>query len=234
MIVRAYDGRSYGMAEEPLVVMVSQVNEAPVITTKSRTEFSLRENFIAVLYTYRATDQDADDAITWSVEGTDGGDFRHLQRRSHLPPVAGPRDSGRRRRRQRVRDHRGGLRPGRPAGHRRRRHHHHGPGRGAGDSRQDLLHHYAENYDITQVLGSYTATDAKDNRTVYPTWSLSGRDGGDFVIDKGSGVLSFRNTPDYDRPADSNRDNIYEVTIRAHDSRAYGYLARDGNGHQRQ
>ena len=82
----------------------------------------------------------------------------------------------------------------------------------------------AENYDITQVLGSYTATDAKDGRTVHPQWSLSGRDSGDFVIDRSSGTLTFRNTPDYDRPADSNRDNVYEVTVRGHDSRAYGNL----------
>ena len=81
-----------------------------------------------------------------------------------------------------------------------------------------------ENYDIAQELESYTATDAKDNRPVFPQWSVSGRDGGDFVIDRVSGTLAFRNTPDYDRPADSDRDNIYEVTIRAHDSRAYGNL----------
>ena len=35
----------------------------------------MRENSISVLYTYRATDQDRDDAITWSVGGTDGEDF---------------------------------------------------------------------------------------------------------------------------------------------------------------
>ena len=81
-----------------------------------------------------------------------------------------------------------------------------------------------ENYDIAQALGTYTATDAKDGRRVYPQWSLTGQDFSDFVIDQYSGVLSFRNTPDYDQPADSNRDNIYEVTVRGHDSRAYGYL----------
>ena len=81
----------------------------------------------------------------------------------------------------------------------------------------------AENYDIAQVLGSYTATDAKDNRPVHPRWSLSGRDGGDFTINE-RGELAFRSIPDYDRPADSDRDNVYEVTVRGHDSRAYGNL----------
>ena len=46
----------------------------------------------------------------------------------------------------------------------------------------------AENYDITRALGTFTATDAKDGRTVHPQWSLSGRDGGDFVIDRSSGT----------------------------------------------
>ena len=82
----------------------------------------------------------------------------------------------------------------------------------------------AENYDITQALGTFTATDAKDGRTVHPRWSLSGRDGGDFVVDRSSGALTFRNTPDYDRPADSDRDNVYELTVRGHDSQAYGDL----------
>ena len=81
-----------------------------------------------------------------------------------------------------------------------------------------------ENHDIAQALGSYTATDAKDLRPVYPRWSLSGSDGGDFVIDPATGSLTFRNTPDHDRPADGNRDNLYQVTVRGYDGRAYGNL----------
>ena len=223
VIVRASDGRSYGMLEEPLRVTVGQVNEAPVITTKSGTEFSLRENFTAVLYTYRAKDQDDDDVLTWSVEGTDGEDFAIYSGAltfRNLPDLETPVDDDG----DNVYEitvvaaDQGGLR----------------------DTVDAVItitdqaegpviagrtsFTITENYDITQQLESYTATDAKDNRPVYPQWSLSGRDGGDFVIDKTSGALTFRNTPDYDRPADSNRDNIYELTIRSHDGRAYGYL----------
>ena len=56
------------------------------------------------------------------------------------------------------------------------------------------------------------------------TWSPSGRDGGDFTIDRETGLLTFRTLPDYERPADSNRDNVYELTVRAHDGRNYGYF----------
>ena len=218
--VRAYDGRVYGAHD--VTVTVTQMNEAPVITTKSRTEFTLRENFTAVLYTYRATDQDEDDAVTWSVEGADGGDFaiyKGILNFRLLPDLENPADEDG----DNVYEitvvaaDRAGLR----------------------DTVDAVItitdqsegpviagpisYTVAESYDIAGVLGSYTATDAKDNRPVFPRWSLSGRDGGDFTINE-DGELTFRNIPDYDRPADANRDSVYEVTVRGHDSRAYGNL----------
>ena len=220
--VRASDGRYYGM-EEALRVTVRAVNEAPEITTKSRTEFSRRENSTSILYTYRAVDQDKDDVISWSVEGTDGEDFaiyNGILNFRLLPDFEIPVDADR----DNVYEitvvaaDQAGLRDDldavititdQPEGP-------------VIEGRTSFT--VTENYDIAQDLGSYTATDAKDNRPVFPQWSLWGRDGGDFVIDRVNGTLAFRNTPDYDRPADSNRDNIYELTIRAHGSRAYGNL----------
>ena len=219
--VRAYDGRVHGAHD--VTVTVAQVNEAPVITTKSRTEFTLRENSTSIIHTYRAADQDEDDAITWSLEGADGGDFaihNGMVNFRLLADLENPVDANE----DNVYEitvvaaDRAGLR----------------------DTVDAVItitdqsegpviagpfsYTVAENYDIARVLGSYTATDAKDNRPVHPRWSLSGRDGGDFVIDAASGALSFRNIPDYDRPADSDRDNVYEVTVRGHDSQAYGNL----------
>ena len=86
--VRASDGRSYGMAET-LLVTVRAVNEAPVITTKSRTAFTVRENSTSVVYTYRATDQDREDGHQVVGGGRGRGGLCHLQRQPHLPPVAG-------------------------------------------------------------------------------------------------------------------------------------------------
>ena len=218
--VRAYDGRVYGAHD--VMVTVTPVNEAPVITTKSRTEFTLRENFTAVLYTYRATDQDEDDAVTWSVEGADGGDFaiyNGILNFRLLPDLENPADEDE----DNVYEitvvaaDRAGLRDAVDA-----------VITITDQSEGPVIagttsYTVEENYDIAQVLGSYTATDAKDNRPVFPRWSLSGRDGGDFSINE-DGELIFRNIPDYDRPADSNRDNVYEVTVRGHDSQAYGNL----------
>ena len=221
--VRASDGRAYGTLEEPLIVTVTEVNEAPVITTRSRTEFTRRENATAVLYTYRATDQDVDDVIRWSVEGADGEDFaiyNGVLTFRLLPDYELPVDSDRDNEYQItvVATDRAGLRDtvdasititDQPEGP-------------VIAGRQAFI--VTENHDIAQALGSYTATDAKDLRPVYPRWSLSGSDGGDFVIDPATGSLTFRNTPDYDRPADGNRDNLYQVTVRGYDGRAYGNL----------
>ena len=138
--IRASDGRSYGMLEEPLSVTVTEVNEAPVITTKSRTEFSLRENSTSTLYTYRATDQDNNDIIRWSVEGADGEDFaiyNGVLTFRRLPDLENPVDADEDNMYEITvvaSDQR------RPAGYSQRHHHHHGPARGAGDSGQDLLH----------------------------------------------------------------------------------------------
>ena len=57
----------------------------------------------------------------------------------------------------------------------------------------------------------------------YTAGALSGCDGGDFLINE-NGELTFRNTADYDRLADSNRDSLYQFSVRASDGRYYGYL----------
>ena len=80
-----------------------------------------------------------------------------------------------------------------------------------------------ENTPVTQVLATYTATDPERPGVKITQWSTAGRDGGDFVINA-LGQLMFRNPPDYERPADSDRDNVYEVTVRASDGRNTGTL----------
>ena len=77
----------------------------------------------------------------------------------------------------------------------------------------------SENYD--EFLATYTAIDPEDPGAAITRWSTSGRDGGDFSINE-AGELAFRNPPDFERPADSNRDNEYEFTLRASDGRVYG------------
>ena len=62
----------------------------------------------------------------------------------------------------------------------------------------------------TGTVASYTASGSAGGRAV---WSLSGVDSGDFSIS--GGRLTFRSTPNYERPADRGTDNTYNVTVRA-------------------
>ena len=82
---------------------------------------------------------------------------------------------------------------------------------------------FTENQATERVLATYTATDPEDPGAAITRWSLTRTDAGDFTISE-SGQLTFRNVPNYERPADSGRDNVYNLTVRASDGRNYGYL----------
>ena len=75
------DGAADTAVDDTIAVTIdlTNVNEAPVITTTSAafTAFNVDENTAtsAVVKTYEATDADADTTLTWSLEGTDAGDF---------------------------------------------------------------------------------------------------------------------------------------------------------------
>ena len=53
------------------------------------------------------------------------------------------------------------------------------------------------------------------------TWSLSGPDAGDFMIpeaDNTEGVLTFVKDPNFEKPADADKDNVYVVTVAVTDA----------------
>ena len=56
-------------------VTVTNVNEAPLITTTNQDAPTFDENATGVVATYVATDVDANSNLTWSLEGNDAGDF---------------------------------------------------------------------------------------------------------------------------------------------------------------
>ena len=220
--VRASDGRYYGTFEE--TITVTPVNEPPTITTTSSSARALRqnENRTSRLYTYRATDPEGS-AVTWSVGGTDGRFFAIDERgqfsfkQDNPPDYEIPGDSGRDNAYDvtiearddgfnmallpvtvTVREVNEGPEISR-----------------VGSAPGSVL----ENQDQMQVLARYTATDPEGGTV--SSWHTSGTDGGDFVISE-QGELRFRNTPDYERPADSNRDNTYVFTVQVSDGRYYG------------
>ncbi len=76
---------------------------------------------------------------------------------------------------------------------------------------------------LDKTVATYTATDPESTETgdacnvAACVWSLKGADAGAFDISNVSGdtfgQLSFKNIPDYESPADANRDNKYMVTV---------------------
>ena len=76
---------------------------------------------------------------------------------------------------------------------------------------------YQENR--TASVATYGATDPNGDTI---SWSLPNTtfetDRGDFSISSG-GVLSFKSSPNYESPHDSDQNNVYKVTVRASDGR---------------
>ncbi|MEQ1661568.1 MAG: cadherin-like domain-containing protein [Thiobacillus sp.] len=68
----------------------------------------------------------------------------------------------------------------------------------------------------TTAVTTVTATDA-DLPAQTLTYSLSGTDAAQFSIDANTGVLTFLAAPDYDNPADSGGNNVYNVTVQVSD-----------------
>lgn len=66
----------------------------------------------------------------------------------------------------------------------------------------------------TSEITTIQATDAEGDNITY---SITGSDSGLMTIGSVSGELSFISSLDYENPQDSNKDNIYEVTIIASD-----------------
>ena len=218
--VRASDGRNYGYLE--VTVGVEDVNEAPTINTTSKKAFTYRENGTATIYTFKATDPERGN-IEWSTSGADGSDFTSedgVLKFTNPPDFESSQGSGLDSNQYLV----------------------------TVQARDDAFNSsslpvtvtmtdvnegpevtgsvsltFTENQPTDRVLATYNAIDPEDPFADITRWSLSGTDAGDFTIDE-NGQLSFRKVPDYERPADSGRDNVYNFSVRASDGSLYGYL----------
>ena len=75
----------------------------------------------------------------------------------------------------------------------------------------------AENAAIDTNMNMYEANDPEEDAA--PTLALTGADRGKFDFDEnGNGRLTFKTAPDYEKPGDADKDNVYEVTVEATDA----------------
>ena len=215
-----------------VTINLTNVNEAPVITTDSGTftAFTVDENTetSVVIKTYMATDVDADTTPTWSLEGNDAGDFaitKNAQGDGELKFASVPNfemaadadDMNDYDIRVKVKDN--GI-PG---------------NRGASNQLDDTVSVTVEVEDINEAptitggpttmsvpenstaVGDYTASDVDASDT--QTWSVESADDGNFFeIDENSGALSFINAPNFEDKQDAGGNNVYDVTVKVTDN----------------
>ena len=79
---------------------------------------------------------------------------------------------------------------------------------------------YNENASAGTEVARYTANDPDGDNAASLKWSLSGQDAARFAIGNRNddrGWLTFREVPDYEAPTDSDRNNIYNMTVEVTD-----------------
>ena len=211
-----------------VTINLTNVNEAPTVTGGSTTRsFAENQPIATAISTYTATDVDASDTLTWSVESADDGALFTITTNSDgegvLTFVASPdfedkQDAG-------ANNVYNATVKVADAG-------------GLSDTRAVAVtvtnvneapvfvaepddFNVDENTAITTIIKSYSARDVDANTTL--TWSLEGEDKDDFVITRNTvtkvAELRFAAVPNYEDPADDDDsdsvlpDNKYDVTV---------------------
>ena len=207
-----------------VTINLTNVNEAPVIASPPATE-SIPENSTAVA-TFSATDVDASDTRTWSLEPADDGAKFTINPSSgvltftNAPDFETPNQTG-----STANEYKVTVKVA-DAGGMSDTHTiavtvtniNEAPEITTTDDDYTVLK-ADENTATTEVIETYVATDVDAGSVL--TWSLEGNDRLDFTITKnadGHGELRFANVPNFEMPADSDTNNIYEVTLKVRDN----------------
>ena len=223
ILVRATDnGSPSQFFEKQFTIAVTNVNEAPVITSSgggTNANENVPENTTAVV-TVVATDQDAGSIVTYSISGgIDQNKFTINTTTGALsfitaPDFEAPTDFGADNIYVvTVRSSDGTLTDEQTIAVSIRNANDNAPvitsdGGGATASRS-----IPEN---TMAVTTVTATDADANTTM--SYSIKGgSDAAKFSIDASTGALRFITAPDFEAPTDADANNTYIVTVRASD-----------------
>jgi Ca2+-binding RTX toxin-like protein len=196
-------------ATQALTVQVTDVNEAPTIT--SAAAFTVAENTAAV-GTMTATDPDAGATRSWSIAGTDANLF-HIDAQTGAltfvaaPNYEAPQDAGG--------DNVYNLTVS--------------VSDGTNTTSQGLAV-TVTNVNDAPVITSAAAQQVTEHNTAVATlaatdedgnsltWAISGgADAAKFAINPSTGALRFVNAPSYDSPTDAGSDNVYDVQVRVND-----------------
>jgi len=211
--VTAFDG-SLSSAAQPVAITVTNVNEAPSITSGGSASFA--ENATGTAYTATGTDPDSGTTLTYALGGVDAARF-NLNTSSGAvtfkaaPNFEAPTDAGA----NNVYDitvtaSDGGLTSAARAVAITVTNVNEAPSITSGGSAS-----FAEN--ATGTVYTATGTDPDANTTL--SFALGGVDAAWFNIDAASGVVTFQASPDFEAPADAGANNVYDITVTASDGK---------------
>ena len=227
IIVKAYDGTNTG--EFAYTVTVTDVNERPDIDEDTVADYAeIEYDFTGTpgnVHTFTAEDYDDGDTFTWLLEGDDEGDFeigsttgiltfKQDSSAGPMPNFETPRD-----------DDSDNVYEVTVVA--------------TDDDSMALSSRHAVTVKVTPVnekpeitgtpslvttstydentTGNVADFNARDEEGSTIAWSLMGTDRGDFAIST-DGIVTFKNTPDFEDPEDSDTDNVFKFNVVASDS----------------
>jgi hypothetical protein len=198
------DGLFY---EKPLTIGVTNVNEAPVITSAATATFA--ENGTRTVYTVTATDADAGTTLTYSLSGDDANLFNINNRAvtfKTAPNFEAPSDNGANNIYNINIIASDGTLTDTEAVAITVTNVNEAPVITSAATAT-----FAENG--TRTVYTVTATDADANTTL--TYSLSGADANLFNIN--NRAVTFKTAPNFEAPSDNGANNVYNINVIAND-----------------
>ncbi|MEQ1519927.1 MAG: cadherin domain-containing protein, partial [Aestuariivirga sp.] len=207
--VRASDGTN--ITTKAVAITVTNVNEAPVITSAATASFA--ENATGTVYTATATDVDAGTTLTYSLTGTDAARFNINATTGAVtfkssPNYEAPTDSGANNvYNVTVRASDGALTTSKAVAI---------TVTNVGNEDPVFTSAGTANYAENGIGTVYTAAATPDaGKTL--TYSLTGADATLFNINATTGAVTFKSSPNYEAPADAGGNNVYDVSVTASD-----------------
>ena len=215
-----------------VTVTVTDVNETPTISFPISSTITKDENTATteIIATYVATDPDATTGtMSWDLQGNDAGDFTitsTVNGTANLyfaasPNFEGPADTGTNNVYDvtvRVRDN-GATRLQDTQGVAITVQDVNETPVISGDNSPDFEEIEFDAASAVLTIGAYSATDDEGDSV---TWAVSGTDAGHFSINSMTGELSFSIRPDFENPANTASNNIYDIVLEAEDDNAQG------------
>ena len=215
-----------------VTVTVTDVNETPTISFPISSTITEDENTATTesIATYVATDPDATTGtMSWDLQGNDAGDFTITSTVNGTvnlyfaapPNFEGPADTGTNNVYDvtvRVRDN-GSPRLQDTQGVAITVQDVNETPVISGDNSPDFAEIEYDETSAVLTIGAYSATDDEGDSV---TWAVSGTDATHFSINSTTGELSFSIQPDFENPADTASNNMYEIVLEAEDDNAQG------------